>query len=235
MHPPGRWGQSPSKTSGRVLTPTGMQYYQGPEKLSGLRQNRAGSAFHREQSINVRPYEPGPDGALVVGPIPAARVALISARIARIAGRERSQAERREQFPCHNIKDALSHNIRQQIWNSCRDDLVGPDGCILMVNYIKKAAGLTIPKSLVTLPDPLGQLCKSSDQEIRLKPHQSFCSISQGRIPEGIYLAAFSRPRGRRQAIQASIHPGERGPGYDKTIFGPPEVHSRPRIATKYL
>src|SRR5512139_2730171 len=138
-----------------------VQRQESPEKLSGLRHVPPGSAVYREQSINVRPHEPGPDGALVVCSVPAAGISFISACIARITGGEGSQAEGREQLQSCNLKDALSHNIRQQTGNSCRYDLVWPDGCILRVNYVKKASGLAIPESLVALPYLFRQLCKS--------------------------------------------------------------------------
>ena len=95
MQPRGVNGGSASKISLIVPTPASSRWGTKPSR------NRAGAGgvvgVDLQPGVDERADQPGPDGALVIGGVAGAQVAVVVGLVVRVARRERAQADGRQQ------------------------------------------------------------------------------------------------------------------------------------------
>ena len=81
--------------------------------------------MHLEPGVDPRADEPAPHRPLMVRRVARTQIAEILCFVIGIAGRERSQADRRQKSRLHDVDDALpSRAIEHRIVERDRDDLI---------------------------------------------------------------------------------------------------------------
>ena len=83
---------------------------------------------HAQPGVHERAHQPGPDGALMIGGVARRGAAFVARRVAGLAGRERAQAERRQQAAFDGVDDApraiaVDQRVRQ---SADGEDLIRP-------------------------------------------------------------------------------------------------------------
>ena len=106
-----------------------------------------------DPGVNKGAYEPGPDSALVIGPVAGAQVTVVACFVLGMARRQRPQAHRREQallydlehwLPARWCKDGMAQGDGQ--------DLIGPAGgviALLAIDDIVQVAAGSVPEAVV--------------------------------------------------------------------------------------
>ena len=96
MQPRGVKGASASKTS--LIEPMHASSRCGTKPSSARRAPRAVVGMHLEPGVDEGADQPAPHRALVIGRVARAQVAVVARLVVGVAGRERAQADRREQL-----------------------------------------------------------------------------------------------------------------------------------------
>ena len=149
-----------------------------------------------------RADQPGPDGAVVIGPIALAGRAAVVALVVGIGGGERPQADRREQFPPDDFHDrrlllfgrrGCWRRLTAKIWLGRMEVSRGP-ACTTSRRPRKGLSQNALRKLAATWP-----------------ASSVFAQQYQGVVPQGVDLDGLALPRREDDAVALGVHPGELG------------------------
>ena len=123
-----------------------------------------------EGGVDEGADEPRPDRALVVGLVAIRGGARTRSAIARLARRQRSQAERRQQRPPHDVDDAPSAIAADHAYRQSADgqDLIGSQGRVraprnvILVHDVEEAAALPRSRNAVEARPRRTRRCRAS-------------------------------------------------------------------------
>ncbi len=112
-------------------------------------------ATYSDPRFDEGAHQPGPDGPLVIGNIPARRVAFVPCRIGRFTWRQRPQTDRRQQSVLDGIDNpsrAFSLNQRKRQpangQNLIRaEGVVAGAGNMINVDDVRQMTGRFVPKT----------------------------------------------------------------------------------------
>src|SRR5690349_5268100 len=167
---------------------------------------------------NVGTDQPGPHRSLMIGGIPLNNAAFIAWPIARVPGRQASQAERSEQLALDHLYDPpLPLRWEHAVMQADREDLVRPYRGIAMftVDHVVQTAGLRVPElSVEAVFRVLGKLVQ---KHLRSRVAELVRKIAQNAervVPERLNLDGFARPGSNNPVADLSVHPGELDAGF---------------------
>ena len=103
-----------------------------------------------EPCVDERSDEPRPHGALVIGRIARAQVAVVRLLVIRMIGRQRAQSVRSQQLLLHDIEDALpARLIEHRKIERYRENLVRAQRRVIRVDDIVEILTVRVPETLV--------------------------------------------------------------------------------------
>ena len=212
MQPRGVNGASASKTS--LIDPMHASSRCGTNPSSARRAPSTSSGIHLQPRVDERTDQPAPHRALVIGRVARAQVAEVARLVVGVAGRERAQADRRQQPIAHDAHHRLpavarQHRMRQRD----REHLVRPALRIVArapVGVDDVVAGSRRPAyQKRSLNDRRARSARSRYSRARVvRARRPSCSISRSALYQSALISTALPRRGvtTQSSTFASIH-----------------------------
>src|SRR5579872_3428786 len=160
--------------------------------------------------------QPWPHGALMIGAVATALVALVAAFVIRIARSKRAQAVGRKQFPLHHVYHPVrSLAAEQGVRQANSEYLVGPYGAVRprLPNHVEQAAIRFVPeRAFEAAAGASGQRGIVLGFGPLTESARQILHYAQRVVPQRLNLHRLAFARRNHPIADLGIHPGELNP-----------------------